>query len=179
VTIHQSRRARGFSLVELLVVIGVILVLVGIAAYAFSRLDPTEKSTRATLGNAKAMLGELEASAGFGEIKRIHDLDNNDEDRDEILRAIFRIPSNKEALSKLGPRAVKAGDPPKLLDGWGNEIRYYNEKATVNLGYDVQNDRYAQQNIEIRSPDGRPFFASPGPDGKMENGDDNIYSFEF
>jgi hypothetical protein len=32
--------------------------------------------------------------------------------------------------------------------------------------------------IQIHSPDGRPFFASAGPDGDFSNGDDNLYSFE-
>jgi hypothetical protein len=30
----------------------------------------------------------------------------------------------------------------------------------------------------IRSPDGRSFWASAGPDGNFQTGDDNIYSFE-
>jgi type II secretory pathway pseudopilin PulG len=30
----------------------------------------------------------------------------------------------------------------------------------------------------VRSPDGRPFFASAGPDGNFQSPDDNLYSFE-
>ncbi len=34
------------------------------------------------------------------------------------------------------------------------------------------------QTTKIVSPDKRPFWASAGPDGNINNGDDNIYSFE-
>jgi type II secretory pathway pseudopilin PulG len=86
---------------------------------------------------------------------------------------------------------------PILLDGWNNPIilvpasgirvRLRNQKSSL-----VPGD--ATQNFIIVSPEGevanngtaapnivrvgRPFFASAGPDGDFNTGDDNLYSFQ-
>ncbi len=62
----MDRRRSGFSLIELLVVIGIILVLVGMAMVGYNQLDRTAagRSTRTMLHNLTAMQAELDAEAG-------------------------------------------------------------------------------------------------------------------
>ena len=58
-------RQRGFTIVEILVVVGILLVLVGIAAVAYRGLDPSARATKGTLQNLQAMLAEYEAAASL------------------------------------------------------------------------------------------------------------------
>ena len=57
---------RGFTLIEMLVVLGIILLLIGISVTGFSQLAKHTKTqhTKAVLEAAKAMMNEYEASAG-------------------------------------------------------------------------------------------------------------------
>ena len=59
--------ARGFTIVEIMTVIGIILVLVGIAAVAYRSLDnpASGNSTKITLQNLQGQLAEYEAAAGL------------------------------------------------------------------------------------------------------------------
>jgi hypothetical protein len=64
--------------------------------------------------------------------------------------------------------AVRAA--PILLDAWDNPIIFVPAGGLAL--------RQGGQNLVIKSPDNRPFWASAGPDGDFQNGDDNVYSFE-
>ena len=57
---------RGFTLIEMLVVIGIILLLIGISVAGFAQLAKHAKGqhTRAALAAVSSMLGEFEATAG-------------------------------------------------------------------------------------------------------------------
>ena len=58
---------RGFTLIEILITIGIVLVLVAITAYGISRVATSSKTNaaRTTLGNLKSMVAELDAVAGL------------------------------------------------------------------------------------------------------------------
>jgi prepilin-type N-terminal cleavage/methylation domain-containing protein len=67
--------------------------------------------------------------------------------------------------------ATEDATVPVMLDGWGNPIIFVPSGALTNVT--------AGGNVgTFKSPDGRPFWASAGPDGIMSQGDDNMYSFE-
>ncbi len=70
---------------------------------------------------------------------------------------------------------------PILKDAWDNPIIF----VPVGLGLSGSTSQgvlvggTAASNAQtIIAPDGRPFWASAGPDGDFSKGDDNIYSFE-
>jgi hypothetical protein len=65
-----------------------------------------------------------------------------------------------------------------MKDGWGNPIIFV--PASIGLaGSSTQGVKLGTSTyVAITSPDGRPFWASAGPDGDFATGDDNVYSFE-
>ena len=57
-----TRRPRGFTLIEVLTVIGIIIILVGIAVYGMGKVMGNSKqaATKSTLENLRSMLSEYE-----------------------------------------------------------------------------------------------------------------------
>ncbi len=84
---------------------------------------------------------------------------------------LTNLPSKQFLESATNP--LVATQPSVLMDGWDYPIIAVPSTGLAN----VKLNGVAQPN-PIRSPDGKPFFASPGPDGSFEKGDDNVYSFE-
>lgn len=64
---RRAARRRGFTLLEILVVIGIILLLVGIGVVGFRVLDQSGRVTETTLKNLQSMLGEYEAMTALRE----------------------------------------------------------------------------------------------------------------
>jgi hypothetical protein len=82
---------------------------------------------------------------------------------------------------------------PVLRDGWGNPIIFVPASGLkeVRLGdgagtYVIRSNKAypygatpTLASVEaILPPSARPFFASAGPDGDFQKGDDNVYSFQ-
>jgi hypothetical protein len=118
-----------------------------------------------------------------------------------IMQQLVTIPDNANGLGKIVTSEVApfkpiagvtqaAGTtyPSVLLDGWGNPIIFVPASGLQfvyrNLNYSTNpptvpagTPAFPALPPTIVSPDGRPFWASAGPDGDFIRGDDNIYSF--
>jgi type II secretory pathway pseudopilin PulG len=237
-------RKRGFSLLELLIVIGVMMVLMAMAVISYNLISRSvaSRQTRTTLENLKAMLDELNAEAGpdalptynngaaigynpnaspaintaantIGDVTAGGSNDrygNNTGTGSTIvvqtqaaMATLMRSPKNLQALSEIpaklilkdvnnNPYPLSTG--PVLLDGWGDPIIYV---PAGGIWVWTTNGSTATA-VLIKSRDGRPFFASAGPDGDFgawsgvagsspnvtstpttpTRGDDNVYSTE-
>ena len=95
--------------------------------------------------------------------------------------------NDQDGVAQTATLPASTADQPSLvlLDGTGQPIYFVpgGGLANVNVGYHGNNaDRtlatsYDQVNQIIRSPEHLPFWVSPGPDGDLTTGDDNVYSF--
>ncbi len=205
------RQRHAFTLIEMLVVIGILMLLVGMTFLGLNAYRGTmeSKATRVSLENCRAMLNEylqkgqvatLDAiyiSAGVSPLDATKatsyielPLPPHDAYLDfthQVMGQLLALPANRAITSKLPAEQLK-NDPgyspppppppplhdahgPLILDAGGVPIIYVPSGglSNVTVGGTVKT---------ITSPDGRPFFAAAGNDGKFDAGDDNIYSFE-
>jgi len=66
----------------------------------------------------------------------------------------------------------------RVFTGTGSARVYYECIAPAAAGTAVTNTALWRLATPIRSPDGKPFWASAGPDGTFDTAGDNLYSFE-
>jgi prepilin-type N-terminal cleavage/methylation domain-containing protein len=220
------RIRRGFSLLEMMTAIAIILVLMAIAVIAFravSHKGDTD-STRTTFANLRAMTAELTSTSGMSLLEgpgntNVFEPGNTLQSPGVVLegdgdqarygpqvakaqRAIgvlMRVPKNKAAIVNVTPKrllgkvhkdkylpwpspkvaitpdpdgVLLTPDPPVLLDGWRNPILFVPSAGLVGVEMPDKDPL-----VPITAPDGRPFWASAGPDGDFTAGEDNLYSF--
>jgi type II secretory pathway pseudopilin PulG len=199
------RSPHAFSLVELLVIIGVVVIVVGITLpFLAGTLD------RGRTGQARAMLNGLAGALDEYEMRTgaVPTVSHNEnlgplgtvvvggDDDNTIGYFLHRTRNIPEVLNLIrasaGPRNVfvipEDFDPVpspitindmKVLDPWGNKIRYVHRVTRADKG----NANAAHLPVHPN-----PFFASAGPDGRWgavavdgtrdADAADNIYSFE-
>jgi prepilin-type N-terminal cleavage/methylation domain-containing protein len=243
----MRNRAGGFTLIEILIAIGILVVLVGIVAMGLSRVGDAARGRQAevTLANLRALIAEFETKATLAARQPPHQWSNarpvaavnfwNDgwpwnvgppepdpasapgrvgEDNalgrevyDVVrntqlaLSVLVAVPANKAALGGIPMMKLKdvpdsagydeSAQPGVPLDPWGHPIIFVPGGGLEVIMYDGNPPTHAnpERRFVIRSPDGRPFWASAGPDGAfsddpLRTGDDgtdrvsdNVYSF--
>ena len=81
---------------------------------------------------------------------------------------------------------LNGSEAPVLLDGWGNPIIYVppggivvqlKGQPTMSLVRSTGTTSFTPGSSPPLKSGDRPFWASAGPDGNFDNGDDNVYSF--
>ena len=206
-TARRPSRA-AFTLIELMVVIGIIILLVGISVYAYTQVTRHSKAqkTKAALEVCRALLAEYEATAGPEAYQALVDKPPNlpidvspnitppydfDNATRIVMQELLKAPNAKQIMGRLPPESVKFGlikftstSMPLILDGYGRPIAYIPAGGMVNLvvaGALHPDALQSDGRFHLGSgPKTRraPYWASMGPDGKMYEGDDNQYSFE-
>ncbi len=124
-----ARRARAaFTLIELMVVIGIIMLLVGISVYAYTQVTRHSKAqkTKAGLEVCRALMAEYEATAGAAAARQLvtdtgnswnnsgNPLDANpprpyafDVQTRLLLRELLRSPNSKKILARLPAESLQ------------------------------------------------------------------------
>jgi type II secretory pathway pseudopilin PulG len=118
-----------------------------------------------------------------------------------VMYALEQMPANQAIMNNI-PSSKKltvpfqyTDAPPNtyvtfLLDSWGNPILFVPSGGLANVRFGGQTSSVTGQSAVgttataggteslITSPDSTQFFVSPGPDGDVSQGDDNVYSFQ-
>ena len=124
-----ARRTRAaFTLIELMVVIGIIMLLVGISVYAYTQVTRHSKAqkTKAALEVCRALMAEYEATAGAAAARQLvtdtgnswnnagQPLDANpprpyafDVQTRLLLRELLRSPNSKKILARLPAESLQ------------------------------------------------------------------------
>ena len=177
--LNQPRRASlrprraGWSLIELLVVVGIIAILLAILINTAAESRGPVEQTKVTLKALMAIYDEYEVStrrvpgtAASGAITQFC-ADVNKFDRTRKMLAAL---GKDVAIDNLP--ATPDGFVDTVRDGWGVDIRYSPVPTTGTIGFKG------------------PYFASAGPDGKWgtitaatnlpdTDAKDNLYSFSL
>lgn len=113
---------RGFTLLEILVVIGIIILLVAIGVIAFGALDQSPKVTKTTLANLNSMLAELQAMTDLRDEPNTIWRGNNSQSTANNAASLWREPAvvlkNPSAPASTDSDGdVRSGQPSRY--GWG------------------------------------------------------------
>ncbi len=203
----SARRGTAFTLVELLIVIGVILILMAITIPTIQTIviQAKTRETRVVMQSAAAMLAELDAHSAISSLPVLAtpvwatangDVSDGDSANDRLstpvqqtgqaLAVMLALPGNQDAFMKL-PSAqrstinVGGNALPMLLDGWGNPIILVPATGmVVSTGGGATTPLIvSSRTVNGADKTNRMYFASAGADGNFYNaGDDNLYSFD-
>lgn len=86
--LHAARRQRGFTLMELLLVMVVIGVILGIGVSGFDRMDPGYQGLRSTVETFLESSRDRARTSGHGVVVEV--VPGNEENGDRFRRLIFR-----------------------------------------------------------------------------------------
>lgn len=202
--VRPIARRRGFTLVEILAVLGIIGVLVGIVAVALNVVfnNAAANRTRVALDTAKGLFTEYENlnplkntslyTTGVN-VNNVGGLPDVHQQTVLLMIELGRVPANRSALEKMAGNTIASKTvnisgtdytAPIPLDGWGTPILYVGTGGLSNVdmvyknGDPSSNASFEKPNQTVTSPDRRPFWVSAGPDTDFRTGDDNVYSFE-
>ncbi|MBL9156876.1 MAG: hypothetical protein JNJ70_05380 [Verrucomicrobiales bacterium] len=158
-----SRRVRAFSMVELMVVVGIMIVLAGILIAALPGIQ-----SRINRGKVEAFIAELEAGLSRYQVENgIYPLNESSGDRDKSgiegatvlykhLSGDFDLNGEVDEKEKIyvpkldyfsnrnakEPRSSVIGGDYMVIDSYGNPVRYLAQPPNLKKG----------QNRETRNP---------------------------
>ena len=209
---YPRRRRAAFSLIEILIVIGVILLLISIGVYGYRSIQETaaKKQCYSMLASAESIVKEL---TNAGALNRLEgsadqlpapifvagtplaspgDVNIGKAARTTLLAAggkmeksmkvLVSVPAASKIIQSMPQESLVPPppsatppvpyNPPYLADPWQNPLIFVPSSGLTGVNTEGGN------NLTIKSPSGRPFWASAGPDGDFSAGNDNIYSFD-
>jgi len=191
---HNTHQ-RGFSLIEILIVIVIITILLSLGVVAMRGVqNATNRSTTAAmLAQLAGVLTEYETQR-----KQVPGYNGSIQEIDEFIEDVMRLGEGNAAERMLrsidaefwNPRyVVDTSISFTLADAWGNQIEYIDDDGTsANLTAANQQPKRLGADSALER---RPYFGSAGPDGLWgsfaggdptkpdEDARDNIYSFKF
>ena len=148
----------GLSLVEMLVVVGVIALLVTMVISVASRIDSQskEKGLKSTFALLEGALEEYREYKGTFPEQRVRDFTNVPGHSEGLYSALYSIPSSRKILEQVSDSLIQHnfnnGDVPpvpEIYDPWGTPLDYRYEPG-----------------------DNFPELISAGPDKVFGNADD-------
>jgi prepilin-type N-terminal cleavage/methylation domain-containing protein len=101
-----------------------------------------------------------------------------------VVKVLRQSPDNQKAILAFPPAMLlppPSGtttpyDPPVLADSWGNPMIFVPSGGLLNVKVNGTPVTVTSTGI-TGSPQNHGFWVSAGPDGKFDEGDDNLYSF--
>lgn len=190
-------------MLELLVAIGILVLLLAIGVIGYRSIEGKSASdaTRTMLSTAEGYVAEYESSAGAGRLigpngmfpanatRGAADVNSGTgrttaiQDTQKVLALLAQSPNNKEAMGKLPGKSLitesnTANQPPAIGDGWRNPIIFVPPGGLTGVQIGRKSNGTFDRTLTVKAPNNRPFWASAGPDGKFNEGDDNVYSYE-
>ncbi|UCG32568.1 MAG: prepilin-type N-terminal cleavage/methylation domain-containing protein [Phycisphaerales bacterium] len=173
----ESRKGRGFTLVEMMVVVAVLALVLGALTRIMDGLRDEAKAKQAqrlvtTLAAATELYARVQGTnpeEGADRPERTYPPGSFDGSPEACLAALLGVPETRERLVGLGrPWNRLVDDAGAWTDPWGRPLRYvtalHNKRAVMMNG-------------------GIPFWVCAGPDGRFGDADlseqsDNISSDE-
>jgi len=169
---HPATARPGFSLIEILVAVSIIVILVGIAGFAWSSMVEQGKvsSTKALLQQLQSIEAEYRIQAGSSHNHQVTPASAPsyvDTPMERFVYVAMQIPEARDMMKTIsGSHAIDQDDDgitDQVVDDFGNPVTY-------------------RLNADASDPDNlpvypRPFFASAGNDGEFGT-DDDLFSYE-
>lgn len=177
-----SRRRRGFSLIEILVVLSIIALLLGIGA-----LVALKMTTEARREQTRAMMeGLLSANDQYKAVRQgasiSHTADTSLSSTENFVASCLQIKSCEEillsALSSSTSQSLEriyrdgggSSSYNSVYDRWGTELQY--RQSNDQTGTGPANESGAGIDNDKLPLSRDPFFASAGPDKEWGTDDD-------
>lgn len=176
----RARQLHGFTLVELLVVIGIVVVLaaIGIAGLMAIQTSARSKSTQGLLGQLQSVVTEYKVISG-GSASAVPTQSGTVEEDFQILILDFKNTGKESSVSKLF-KTINASNLPHgvdfdelvmptspdpyehVVDAWGNPVAYFRADG-VGMGGTGSGSGPTGNFLQPKHQ--TSYFASPGPDG--------------